>query len=71
MRRGQNNGYKDGRYIKIWADREDNMHLVELASGLDLKAADFKTQLCQRLEARYSSCVLTLSPNDEASPLSG
>ncbi len=51
----QNNGYREGRYSKIWGGKEDNIHLLELASNLDSSAADFQLQLYQRLEERYVS----------------
>lgn len=51
----QNNGYKEGRYSKMWGGKEDNIHLLELASSLDSSAADFQLQLYQRLEERYVS----------------
>ncbi len=49
----QDNGYKDGSYRKVWAGREDNEHLVELLSELDVAQADFKDRLYSGLEARY------------------
>ena len=51
----QNHGYKEGFYTKIWAGREDNIHLVELASFLDSAASDFQLRLYQKLEERYAS----------------
>ena len=30
----QDNGYKEGSYIKVWQGREDNEHLVEVYQGL-------------------------------------
>jgi len=55
----QNSGYKEGRYSKIWGGKEDNIHLIELASSLDSSASDFQLQLYQRLEERY----ISLSPS--------
>jgi len=50
----QDNGYKTGEYIKIWADgKEDNEHLAELAMSLDPTCHDYKDRLYQGLEARY------------------
>ena len=34
----QDNGYKDGSYIKLWDGKEDNQHLVELTTELDTEA---------------------------------
>ena len=49
----QDNGYKEGRYIKNWDGREDNEHLVELAAELEKSAGDFSEQLYQALDSRY------------------
>lgn len=49
----QDNGYKSGSYQKEWQGREDNEHLVELASILDSGASDFKEQLYAALTQRY------------------
>ena len=49
----QDNGYKEGTYIKNWAGREDNEHLVELVESLDSTAADFDRQVYAALESRY------------------
>lgn len=54
----QRKGYRDGRYLKVWGGREDNIHLAELVSLLDPAAANFSSQLYQRLEARYASSAL-------------
>jgi len=29
----QNHGYKEGRYNKMWAGKEDNLHLYEVYNG--------------------------------------
>lgn len=49
----QDNGYKQGTYLKIWAGREDNEHLTEILLTTDQTAPDFKDQVYQRLAARY------------------
>jgi hypothetical protein len=49
----QDHGYKDGSYIKIWQDREDNEHLVEVVNRLDSSSASFREQVYQGLAARY------------------
>ena len=36
------NGYKDGTYKKIWDGKEDNEHLVELTSKLDMNSNKFR-----------------------------
>ena len=53
----QDNGYKDGTYVKNWAGREDNEHLVDLVAPLDKGAADFADQVYQALEGRYREVV--------------
>lgn len=50
----QDNGYKEGTYIKNWAGREDNEHLVELVQQLDTAAGDFSDQLYKALGKRYN-----------------
>ncbi|MBI3223119.1 MAG: dUTP diphosphatase [Nitrosomonadales bacterium] len=49
----QDHGYKAGTYIKIWAGREDNEHLVEVLEIVDLNAGDVRDRLYQSLKARY------------------
>jgi hypothetical protein len=53
----QDNGYKEGTYIKQWQGREDNEHLVELLASLDSNRADFAERVYSSLEQRYAeSC---------------
>ena len=54
----QDNGYKDGSYVKNWAGKEDNEHLVELVAALDKDAADFSDQVYRALSSRYGELVL-------------
>ena len=54
----QDHGYKEGTYVKNWAGREDNEHLVELVAPLDKSAEDFAGQVYQTLEQRYRELVL-------------
>jgi hypothetical protein len=54
----QDHGYKDGSYIKQWAGREDNEHLVDLIAELDEKADDFADQVYGALESRYQEAAL-------------
>jgi len=49
----QDNGYKDGSYIKVWQGREDNEHLAELLNELDSESIEFKDLVYSGLEARY------------------
>lgn len=53
----QDHGYKEGTYIKNWAGREDNEHLVDLVASLDKEAADFSDQVYKALEVRYTEVV--------------
>ncbi|WP_091386905.1 dUTP diphosphatase [Microbulbifer marinus] len=53
----QDNGYKDGSYVKNWAGREDNEHLAEIAARLDTTASDYSAQIYQALQARYSEAT--------------
>lgn len=55
----QDNGYKEGTYIKQWQGREDNEHLVELSQSLDTSATDYPDQLYQALQSRYTSLTQT------------
>jgi hypothetical protein len=53
----QDHGYKVGSYVKNWAGREDNEHLVELIADLDNNAVDFADQVYSALEGRYREMV--------------
>jgi hypothetical protein len=49
----QDHGYKEGTYIKIWGNREDNEHLVEIMAGLSADTEQFPDQLYSALKKRY------------------
>ncbi len=49
----QDNGYQEGTYIKDWAGKEDNEHLVELVSELDSSHENFSDLVYKALEQRY------------------
>lgn len=51
----QDNGYKEGSYIKQWQGREDNEHLVEILSQLDSASVSFKQDVYQALQQRYQT----------------
>ena len=51
----QDNGYKDGSYIKQWQGREDNEHLMEILAELDSAANDFSDNVYQALQQRYAT----------------
>ena len=54
----QDHGYKEGTYVKIWFGQEDNEHLVEILSELDVSHPEFKKQLYNNLKERYSNVAL-------------
>jgi dimeric dUTPase (all-alpha-NTP-PPase superfamily) len=49
----QNNGYKDGSYIKVWAGKEDNEHLVDVVRQLDANSSSFSDDVYDALNSRY------------------
>jgi dimeric dUTPase (all-alpha-NTP-PPase superfamily) len=49
----QDNGYKDGSYIKQWQGREDNEHLVDILAELDSQSEQFRDNVYNALEQRY------------------
>ncbi len=49
----QDNGYKDGTYIKNWHGKEDNEHLFEVLNELDINHPEFRELVYQGLTARY------------------
>lgn len=49
----QDHGYKDGSYLKIWDNREDNEHLVELMASLPQDSGNFPELLYSALKQRY------------------
>jgi dUTPase len=51
----QDNGYKDGSYIKQWHGREDNEHLVEILDELDSQSPEFGDSVYKALQDRYQT----------------
>lgn len=49
----QDNGYKDGSYIKVWGGQEDNEHLVEVLNTLDINDPSYADGIYSGLSARY------------------
>ena len=49
----QDNGYKDGTYLKIWGTQEDNEHLVEISVSLDITSENYQEELYSALQQRY------------------
>ena len=53
----QENGYKEGTYLKSWAGREDNEHLTELAQTLNIDSVTYITDLQRLLANRYAEVL--------------
>ena len=51
----QDNGYKDGTYIKQWQGKEDNEHLVDILAQLDSSSSQYRDDVYQALEQRYQA----------------
>jgi dimeric dUTPase (all-alpha-NTP-PPase superfamily) len=51
----QDNGYKDGTYIKIWEGREDNEFLVEALMKSNINSISFKDDIYDYLKTNYPS----------------
>ena len=49
----QDNGYKEGHYIKIWNGREDNEHLADMLHELDSDSTSFKSDIYTALQQAY------------------
>lgn len=48
-----NYNYKGPDYIKVWDDKEDNVHLMEQAALLDVNDIDFRTNLYNAMVVIY------------------
>jgi hypothetical protein len=59
----QNNGYKDGTYVKIWSDKEDNEYLTHF-----LKTAKVSNNLMNEVLDFLQDCYL--NRNDVGTMLS-
>lgn len=53
----QDNGYKEGRYIKNWGGKEDNEHLMDII-GSSSKDQLNRVHLYRALEERYESLTV-------------
>lgn len=54
----QDNGYKEGTYIKVWDGDEDNVYLDKILIDLsmeDIEVKDMPDSIYERLEGYYSS----------------
>lgn len=57
----QDHGYQAGTYQKIWQGLEDNEHLVQLLTELDIDSVCFQDDVYQALVQRYPPSV----PSDD------
>ncbi len=55
----QDNGYKNGTYVKNWRGKEDNEHLVDIIQTIEIVAESFRDDVYAALQQRYN----TLCPN--------
>lgn len=53
----QDHGYKEGTYIKVWNDREDNEHLADIMAMLDSGSITFKDDVYAALQCSYPDSV--------------
>ena len=49
----QDHGYKEGTYKKLWQEREDNEHLVEVLNQLDMNSESYSDDVYEGLTLRY------------------
>lgn len=49
----QDNGYKEGRYNKVWNGREDNEYLADIMKQLDADSQTFKDDVYTALAQNY------------------
>ena len=49
----QDNGYKEGSYLKIWHGEEDNEHLVRIMDELNIEDQNFANLVYDGLAKRY------------------
>lgn len=54
----QDNGYREGHYIKTWHGREDNEHLADILKQLDSDSASFRNDIYRALEQAYPEPAL-------------
>lgn len=53
----QDNGYKEGTYVKVWDGQEDNEYLGYLLSTMDSSSPKIQEALYDSLQSRYSTIV--------------
>ena len=49
----QDHGYKQGSYIKVWNEREDNEHLEDILGELDVDSDNFRDDIYASLSQAY------------------
>lgn len=53
----QDHGYKEGTYVKIWGDVEDNVVLAECLKTISPDTPNFSAELYRALAAAYNTAV--------------
>lgn len=53
----QDNGYKEGSYLREWKGKDDNEHLIEIVNELDSTADSFAQDIYQELSNRYNKAI--------------
>ena len=51
----QDNGYKEGTYVKVWEGREDNEWLTQLLETVDAESVDIEKDLTDALKKVYEA----------------
>lgn len=49
----QNNGYKEGTYIKVWSGKEDNEYLTQILETADIQSPTIDDDVYRALTAAY------------------
>jgi hypothetical protein len=65
----QDQGYKNGTYIKNWGGEEDNVRLFEIVATMDTSSPTFETDLYLRLATDYSGVLMVNGRVTEAQRL--
>lgn len=55
----QDNGYREGTYIKQWNGREDNEYLADIIEALDSDKASFKDDIYAALDSNYRNIAVS------------
>ena len=54
----QDNGYREGYYVKTWQGREDNEHLADILKRLNSDSVSFKNDIYHALQRAYPQPAL-------------